>query len=150
MAPRAGDAVTLDRVAFPKAQNVLRTSDPTDRYNCFAWAAGVDDRVWDPDRYWPAGALPGRDLPALAGAFATLGYAPCPHGEPEAGIEKIAIYARLTGALSPARPTHAARQLPSGRWTSKLGADLDVEHDLADLEGPAYGRAVYFLARARP
>lgn len=141
--------MSVDRVAFPNARNVLRTSDATDRYNCFAWAAGADDCFWDPRLHWPDGATRGRDFDALKSAYATLGFAPCTHGELEAGIDKIAIYATLASATSPARPTHAARQLPSGRWTSKLGADIDVEHDLADLEGPGYGRALYFLARPR-
>lgn len=37
-------------------------------------------------------------------------------------------------------PSHAARQLPNGRWTSKCGQAEDIEHDLRDLEGRLYGK----------
>jgi len=60
----------------------------------------------------------------------------------EDGWEKIAIFADEQG-----EPLHAARQLPSGRWTSKLGADVDIEHDLAALEGDLYGKVACFLKR---
>ena len=52
------------------------------------------------------------------------GYAPIGEDGPlQDGYEKIAIYA-LDG-----EPTHAARQLDTGRWTSKLGKHEDIEHD---------------------
>ncbi len=44
-------------------------------------------------------------------------------------------------------PTHAARQLASGRWTSKLGKAEDIEHDLHDLEGDLYGIVVLLMKR---
>ena len=50
-----------------------------------------------------------------------------------------------------------ARQLESGRWTSKLGSDCDIEHELEALEGfddspdaYRYGRVVGFMSRPRP
>jgi len=74
-----------------------------------------------------------------------LGYVECPDASFEPGFQKIALYAK---GLS-MKPTHAALQLPSGRWTSKLGALEDVDHsDLAALQGPAYGSAVRYLKRA--
>ena len=42
---------------------------------------------------------------------------------------------------------HAARQLTSGRWTSKVGQNIDIEHTLAGLEGPFYGEVVRILKR---
>ena len=48
-------------------------------------------------------------------------------------------------------PTHAARQFPGGRWTSKLGPAEDIEHELEELAGPLYGEVVLILRRpARP
>ena len=44
-------------------------------------------------------------------------------------------------------PKHAARQLPSGRWTSKLGFLEDIEHALHDLEGTEYGAVVLVMKR---
>ena len=47
-------------------------------------------------------------------------------------------------------PTHAARQLASGKWASKMGYDgVDIEHDAVDnVEGPGYGRAVVVFGEA--
>ncbi len=76
-------------------------------------------------------------------AFASLGYTVCEGEGPEAGCEKIALFADADG-----RPTHASRQLPGGRWTSKLGKLEDIEHELHDLEGAVYGAVVLILKRA--
>ena len=57
-------------------------------------------------------------------------------------MEKVAIY------LLNGMPTHAARQLSTGKWTSKLGLSIDIEHDSPDvLDGPEYGKASIFLKR---
>jgi hypothetical protein len=86
--------------------------------------------------------MPGeRTLAAFIQALATVGYAPCPDGSLEPGWEKVALYATDEG------PTHAARQLPSGCWTSKLGPDDDIEHALEGLCSPLYGSVVQFLRR---
>jgi len=47
-------------------------------------------------------------------------------------------------------PTHAARQLPSGRWSSKLGPMEDIEHELQDVTGSVYGSVVLVLKRPLP
>jgi hypothetical protein len=117
-------------------------------YNCIAWAADSTDRPWWPLRpnwHWPAGVPSQETLDAFISAFATLGYEPCDSPSLELGYEKIAIYA--DGPL----PKHAARQLPSGIWTSKLGMAEDIEHAALDLlEGAAYGRVAAILCRPRP
>jgi hypothetical protein len=112
------------------------------RYNCIAWAAGETHRVWWPGLwYWPPGVPIGDDLAAFVQAFATLGYMPCPDDSLEPGFEKVAIYA-VGAAVKP-----MARQLPGGRWTSKLGPKVDVEHVLGGLVGPTYGTVVQILKR---
>ncbi|MDA2915927.1 hypothetical protein MYX64_03665 [Nitrospinae bacterium AH_259_B05_G02_I21] len=78
---------------------------------------------------------------ALTVLFEQLGYRVCPEAGLEEGYEKIAIYASRGGA------THAARQLENGKWTSKLGENIDIEHTLAGLEGPDYGEVVRILKR---
>src|SRR6266436_5637431 len=67
-------------------------------------------------------------LHAFVAAYRTLGYEPCASWELESGFQKVAIFTDNQG-----RPTHAARQLESGSWTSKLGQQHDIRHD--DLEG---------------
>jgi hypothetical protein len=42
---------------------------------------------------------------------------------------------------------HAARQLPSGRWISKLGPSEGIEHRLHDLTGMVYGALVLGMKR---
>lgn len=83
-------------------------------------------------------------MQAFVDAFRTLGYEPCAQPNLEAGFEKIALFTKPAGT-----PTHAAKQLPDGAWTNKLGSDYDITHD--DLEGvecPDYGKAAVFLKRS--
>jgi hypothetical protein len=58
---------------------------------------------------------------AFVQLYSTLGYTACQDGSLELGFEKVAIYA-LGKVVK-----HAARQLPNGKWTSKLGGDVDLE-----------------------
>lgn len=133
------------------ARGGYRITSPRDAdYNCIAWAAGVTHAWWWPGRdarkeYWPPGVARERTLDAFVAAFASLGYTVCDGERPEAGYEKIALFADADG-----RPTHAARQLPGGRWTSKLGIAEDIEHGLHDLEGAIYGAAALVMKRAAP
>lgn len=127
------------------------TSPATRDYNCIAWAAGDTAHWWWPDAdpdaavFWPAGGPAEETLDAFVAAFASLGYTVCEDEGPEAGRQKIALFADADG-----RPTHAARQLPGGRWTSKLGRAEDIEHRLHDLEGAIYGAVAVIMKRAAP
>lgn len=133
--------------AFPglesDAAEVMRPADPL--FNCVAWAAGVSDAVWwpgDPDAYWPPGAPDALTLAAFISALGTVGYATCASGGAETGYEKAAIYA-FAGV-----PTHVARQLADGRWTSKLGRDCLVAHATpGGVEGAVYGSVATYLRR---
>lgn len=78
-------------------------------------------------------------------AFATLGYAVCTNGSVEDGIEKIAIFVDQKDV-----PTHTARQLRDGTWTSKLGQGIDITHDELDGVGDpsSYELVGFFMSRA--
>lgn len=121
------------------------TSDPTAEYNCIAWAAGVEDEWWShlPGYKWPTTRSP--LVSSLIRVFETLGYhldATDLPGSLETGYEKVAIYA--SGELW----THAAKQLPSGRWASKLGVEEDIRHDSAEcLQGTMYGQIHCYMRR---
>jgi hypothetical protein len=121
------------------------TSPSNRRYNCIAWTAGDETSWWwpDPDNvaYWPAAVSREETIEAFVDAYRTLGYTPCADGELELGYEKVALYA-LQGV-----PTHAARQLTDGRWSSKLGRSVDVAHSPEALDGPLYGMIVVYLRR---
>jgi hypothetical protein len=81
-------------------------------------------------------------------AYALQGYVQCSDGAQESGFEKIAVYAVRSG--TDMVPTHAARQLTDGRWTSKLGPCEDIDHDVPEaLNGPLYVSPVFFLKRPR-
>ena len=131
------------------------TSEESCDYNCVAHAAGDSTRWWWPDPYhvyyWPDAVAGEQNVPAFAGMFGLLGYVGCPDGSREPGFEKVAIYCYPQAAEM---PSHAAIQLDSGRWSSKLGSAEDIEHvTVKCLEGdpPAYasgyGKAVKFLRR---
>lgn len=128
------------------AGNGRLTSPQTPRYNCIAWAVGDTARWWWPvGAYWPSGASAVESASAFAEAFATEGFLPCDDPSLESGYEKIALYSK-NGV-----PTHAARQVASGRWTSKLGKLEDVEHNtLGAVEGGVYGIATFYFRRPRP
>jgi hypothetical protein len=130
--------------AFPnlRAQSYRITSPHSLEYNCIAWAAGDDTQWWwpDDDGYWPNEDRIAT-VEAFVKAFATLGYTPVDTQTGEPVSDRVALYAKE------GRVTHAARQLASGRWTSKLGRGVDIEHDLPGLEGSVYGYVVQILKR---
>jgi len=131
---------------FPKlvAERFAVTSPPDPLYNCIAWAALDAGRWWEPgeDGYWPEGIARDHTLIAFIEAYGTLGFEIGADGALEPGFEKIAIYTDRDG------PQHAARQLPDGTWTSKLGPWEDIAHVSADaLEGALYGTVVRYLRR---
>src|SRR5437868_3020972 len=130
---------------FPRLtnQNHRITSPPSTDYNCIAWTAGDIRNWWQPGIYWPITTKAGDySVGALEELFKSFGYIVCPHEAYEPGYEKIALYSDVVFY------THAARQLPNGKWTSKLGGAEDIEHDTpVDLAGGAYGSVVGFMKR---
>ncbi|HTU91632.1 MAG TPA: hypothetical protein VMF69_16230 [Gemmataceae bacterium] len=136
---------------FPRLRGTAYriTSSASDVYNCIAWAAGDTEHWWwpgDPARtYWPLGAPRLETLAAFRDAFAILGYVVCEQADLEQGFEKIALFADSDGT-----PTHAARQLGDGTWTSKLGMSEDIQHALENLVGTVYGSIAQILKRALP
>ena len=126
------------------------TSARDTRYNCIAWAAGDTQRWWWPGEaqfsFWPAGVERVESITSFVEAFATLGYALSPSGVHNPDFEKVAIFASSDGI-----PTHMARQLPKGSWTSKLGTLEDITHvDVSGVAGADYGEVVAFLQRRIP
>lgn len=142
-------------IMFPGLRNsdyeVTSPADP--QYNCVAWAGGIDDEWWDarnPDTFWPDGLPRGGTVDIAMAGLATMGYARCDDDSMVAGVEKIAIYAQGDEFA------HVARQLPTGRWTSKLGSQFDIEHELGALTSTAnrggpvqYGEVVAYMQRRR-
>ena len=155
MDPRHLQAVR--EAVFPnlRKEDYCVTSKEDSDYNCIAHAADKNDAPWWPmpeeteGVFWPKDVPREETLECFVFAYHTEGYLPCDSSEPEAGIEKIALYVDADG-----NPTHAAKQLVGGAWSSKLGMWEDIEHKaLANLEagrgGAGYGKVVQILKRNR-
>jgi hypothetical protein len=135
--------------AFPNLVNDRYViTSPVDRsYNCIAFAAGDTARKWWPSPtispyYWPEELPRAETLDNMRRAFELEGYDVCADADLELGYEKVAIYAKDDA------PTHAARQLSSGAWISKLGDAHDIEHQsVSAVEGAVYGQAMYYMRR---
>ena len=96
------------------------------------------------DYWWPDHIQSDDTLESVIALFVDVGYEPCDNHEVEGTVEKVAIYGDDDG------PSHVARQLESGRWTSKLGDWEDIEHDsLRAVEGSRYGTVRAILRRSR-
>jgi hypothetical protein len=136
--------------AFPLLAGTLYSeeSPSTDIYNCIAFAFGDTHKWWWPRGgfgiYWPDGFPMSDDVEVLVRVFNTYGFFACPDGTYEQGFEKVVIYS------NGGKFKHAARQLESGRWASKLGEEQDIEHELPEhLNSSIYGTATEFLRRPR-
>jgi hypothetical protein len=137
---------------FPRlAQTTFALESPaTDLYNCIAWAAEQNNVWWWPDplnvSFWPLGIPRVETLEAFEQAYSLLGYQRCADPTLESGFQKIAIFADQQR-----KPTHAARQLPDGDWTSKIGELEDISHRrLEALGGTDYGEPALFMRRSNP
>lgn len=130
------------------------TSDHTDEYNCVAWALHETDRWWSHIEtlgyYWPPEVERSETIAAYQSMFASRGFEPCADGELRDGFEKVALFA------SGDEFTHVARQLPNGLWTSKLGQDCDIEHELealvvvrSPMSSYRYGEVLAYMQRPR-
>ena len=93
---------------------------------------------------WPEGVPRQYTVEAYAGAFRAVGFEVCEDAVFEDGVEKEAIFADPNGS-----PTHAARQLNDGTWTSKLGQLEDIRHqNLDQVSEGDYGKPVLVLRRS--
>jgi len=128
----------------------FRQTSPTSLdYNCIAWAAGFDDAWWWPDivgiGFWPKGVPREQTREAFVAAFVQLGYNVCSGGGFEEGYEKVALFEK-NGV-----PSHAARMVTDGpdkgKWTSKMGRNIDIVHDLQAVSGRFYGAISVYLRR---
>ena len=140
--------MTFENPKFPNSRidPFLLTSPQTTLYNCIAWAYEVIDRWYWPDvagiYYWPENIKRTESLDCFIQLFENIGYELCDHGELEVNFQKVAIYVDNYG-----KPSHAARQLRNGLWTSKLGQSFDVTHTIYSLSDGHYGNVSVFMKR---
>ncbi len=136
----------LDEVFPGLAGTAFRTTSPPDPgYNCVAWAAGDTTKWWEPDPweeyYWPPSAPRKYTVQAYQAAFESLGYALSPDGARDDNRERIAIF------LKEGIPRHVSRRLADRTWTSKLGQNIDISHELNALCGDLYGSVDSIMCR---
>jgi hypothetical protein len=148
-------------ILYPKlrADGADEKSKATRQYNCIAWAAARDKKQWwepeklEPWYYWPP-ELPPKDyaFENFVRLFENLGYKECVGSHFEFFYKKVAIY----GIYEYVEKdkwwfTHVCDQLHSGRWTSKLGQEIDIQHNsieaLAGFDGEEYGEVKVILRR---
>jgi hypothetical protein len=116
--------------------DILRTSAKT--YNCIGWALGTST-----DWVWPGTSV--ADFDHLTAAFGyhriqTLDF------RLDMGLKKIVLYGKWVDGKW--EPTHMARQMPDGTWTSKLGKLPLIRHlRPSDLNGTSYGKPIAVYVR---
>ena len=127
------------------------TSPACTDYNCIARAAHDDENWWWPftdpgakkESYWPRSVPNKQTIKTFIKVFQMKGFKRIADIDLslEDGFEKVAIYALGT------KPTHAARQLPDGNWTHKLGQNIDITASLNAMVGTEYGNVVCVMKR---
>jgi hypothetical protein len=126
--------------------NHTPTSPQDRKYNCVSHSIFENLISYWPDQenHWPKSVTYAETVEAFVEFFQKAGFFEIPVFQVifEPGFEKIAIYA------DSGFPLHVARQLNSGRWTSKFGVLVDIEHeDLNCLEHGTFGHVVKVMKR---
>ncbi len=134
--------------AFPNlsSEDFEIVDEPSDLYNCIAYAVGDIAKPWDPNgtRYWPPWAPRNDRIDSLIAVFAGLepAYEQCESSQVEDGYQKVALY-EVQGQAK-----HAALQMPNGRWRSKMGRGPVIEHRSPEsLSDGIYGDVHCFMRR---
>lgn len=142
--------MSISRDDFPNlhTSSFEYTSKKTSIYNCFAYIAGYTDCWWLPDPlglyYWPPSAPREQTVDAYIKAYESLEYILCDSHHYEEGYDKIAFYLNNKNI-----PIHAAIQLPSGRWSSKVGKEEDIAHELYALEIEDRSKVKIYMKREK-
>ena len=94
---------------------------------------------------WPERCPEQATIQVFISAFNRIGYEKCENADLEDGYLKVALYCLPDSDEC----THAASQLKSGLWTSKLGESNDIQHSTPyTIQGRYYGNVVCVLRRS--
>ena len=132
------------------------TSEEDINYNCASWALEENHRWWEPyglilpapspPYHWPPELPQDNKAATYVRLFEMNGYELAADESLEQGYKKVALYIRDVNFQ------HAARQLSTTKWTSKIGKHEDIRHELRALErdGPyGYGTASIFMRKPK-
>ena len=137
------------RFPFPKLTdaNHRKTSPESPHYNCFGWAILGREVLMGPKDgwFWPADVPLDLRLSTFHLLLDALDFQRCESGDPELDFDRVLLYG------SGENVTHAARQLESGKLTSKRGIfGDDIEHDTADaITGGEYFEILAYFRRRK-
>lgn len=145
----------MEELSFPWSPRsysypALKTSDKNKNYNCVSWVVGINDRwLWpiddgNPYWYWPADIKEGDYVESFIDLLSNMGFVICFSGIYEESYDKVVVYGDSLG------PTHLAKQLDEKYWSSKLGDDEDVKHELKTFDNGGYGEIKCFMKRYNP
>jgi hypothetical protein len=130
-------------------------SHPNEKYNCYAYALGKTNAFLStlplPGHEWPTQVNRRPDSPDHLESYVELfefhGYRRCSEASEvqsadcalEKGVEKVALYVKKkvrksANGANYLECAHIAKQLPSGRWSSKNERFDIFEHALESLE----------------
>ncbi len=137
--------LSLDTFPASFVEPFVVTSIATGSYNCIAWALEDTTRFyWTGPReffYWPSDLPREETVESFVQLFLQHGFEICSDTLKERGFTKIALFTKE------GFPTHAARQLTNGLWTSKLGCWEDVRHTLSAISGGLYGSVALVMKK---
>jgi hypothetical protein len=136
------------RNGFPRLGEEFEVLAPASvTYNCIGWSVGNNSTwVWPTDSTRKAQLVDFDTLYRSYGFYRARGIS----FKRRPGYEKILLYAirREDGSI---KPTHAARQMPDGSWSSKLGSLPLIRHlHPNDVSGPTYGQPFAIYIRRSP
>lgn len=141
----------IDIFPFLRSDKKYKITSPCTRnYNCISWANECDNVwTWPPifdeledDEYWPSILPNDTKIETFVKFFMHEGFSVCTEDESHQQNTIICLYEK------DGECTHAARKLPSGMWTSKLGPLNDIQHSTPhSLEGEFYGKVFCYMKR---
>lgn len=128
--------------------NLNLTSEPTYKYNCIAYAMGMDDRWVDtndvPWHWWPPVPLMNTSPESLIMAFEYFGFEKCDMDDTmDERYDKVVLYRDAMQWL------HAARVEGVNLYHSKFGEGCDGTHSAGDVLMSKYGRPYQVMRRLK-
>ena len=137
--------LSLESLPNSYIEPLVVTSLATGNYNCIAWALQDTSHFYwtGPEEffYWDSDLPRDETIDSFVQLFTKYGYEICENALKEKGFTKIALFTKDD------IPTHTARQLPNGLWTSKLGILEDVRHTLFAISDGLYGSVALVLKK---
>lgn len=136
--------MVVDHFPNMDINNVAIDDEDTPEYNCIGYAIGDTNKPWWPRGgeggfyYWPETEKDAEkySVSTFDHLLMTTGHGSITDSEkPEEGYVKLALFTEGD------KPTHLARQLADGEWSSKVGAGPLIRHgfDIHEMDNGVYG-----------